>query len=260
VREIDRRVLLYCFAGCAAEAVLEAVGLTWPELYEGNTRPFFELPRPAPTSTPSEGQRRKLERFWAASRPINPHDPVGNYLSGRGLHLAQYPKALRYHPLLHLPSEHNPFGRWPGMVARVEHPTHGLVALHRTILTGAGRVKKLTPAVLEGATNGAAIRLFLPQKGQPLALAEGIETALAVHVLAGWSVWSCISAGGLEGVLLPEDARDVVVCPDHDRNGVGQGAAQKLALRLLAEGRAVRIATPPTPGSDWADVLATEQG
>ena len=29
----DGRILLYCFAGCSAESILQALGLTWSDLY-----------------------------------------------------------------------------------------------------------------------------------------------------------------------------------------------------------------------------------
>jgi putative DNA primase/helicase len=50
--------------------------------------------------------------------------------------------------------------------------------------------------------------------------------------------------------------RHVIILADNDPNGAGERAARKAAARWLAEGRRVRIAMPPEPGSDMADVLA----
>jgi putative DNA primase/helicase len=48
----------------------------------------------------------------------------------------------------------------------------------------------------------------------------------------------------------------VIICADHDANGVGECAARSAAERWLSEGRRVRIALPPKPGTDFNDVLA----
>jgi hypothetical protein len=47
----------------------------------------------------------------------------------------------------------------------------------------------------------------------------------------------------------------VVICGDNDANGVGQRAGNAAAVRFLAEGRRVRIASPPTSGLDFNDLL-----
>ena len=105
---------------------------------------------------------------------------------------------------------------------------------------------------------GAAVRLF-PVSGTRLVLAEGIETALAVHVLTGAPVWACVSASGLASVVLPPEAKEVFVAADHDPNGVGQRAAQVLVERMRQEGRAGCVLFPSTPGLDWLDVLNAER-
>jgi putative DNA primase/helicase len=89
-------------------------------------------------------------------------------------------------------------------------------------------------------------------------LAEGIETALAVHLSTGLPSWACVSAGGLEAVILPEYVKRVIIAADNDENDRGQEAARKLAHRLLAEGRKVQIALPESAGMDWADMFIRE--
>ena len=66
-----------------------------------------------------------------------------------------------------------------------------------------------------------------------------------------------MSATGLERLILPPlpRARIVIILADNDVNGTGEKAAQKAAQRWLAEGRRVRIAIPPEPGSDFNDLL-----
>jgi phage/plasmid primase-like uncharacterized protein len=138
------------------------------------------------------------------------------------------------------------------MVARVEGEG-GLLGLHLTLLEPDGRGRKEKKLAKGSKPKGGAIRLFPLEEGHPLALAEGIETALAVRKATGWPVWATVAAGFMPGVALPPEAHEVVVCPDHDRAGLE--AAHALARRLLREGRRVRLAVPPEEGEDWLDAL-----
>jgi hypothetical protein len=45
VQDVGDKVLLCCFSGCETAAVLDAVGLTWSELFE--PKPHHEAPRAA---------------------------------------------------------------------------------------------------------------------------------------------------------------------------------------------------------------------
>jgi putative DNA primase/helicase len=112
-------------------------------------------------------------------------------------------------------------------------------------------VKKWTAT--SGEAKGAAVRLYAP--GEVLAVAEGIETALAVHVANGLPVWAGLSAFGVSHMHLPAIAREVFIFADHDENGTGQQAAEALAARCLDEGREVRVLLPSEAGRDWLDVL-----
>lgn len=89
-------------------------------------------------------------------------------------------------------------------------------------------------------------------------IAEGIETALAVATACALPAWAALSAGGIRALMLPREATHVVICADHDASNTGQRAAQDAAQRWLAEGRHVRIAIPPEPGSDMADALIAD--
>jgi hypothetical protein len=105
---------------------------------------------------------------------------------------------------------------------------------------------------------GGAIRLFAP--GSTLGVAEGIETALAVHMRTGMPVWPVISAGLLARLQPPAETSLVVVWADRDRSGTGEAAALSLRERLLRHGVSVAMHLPPGPipanskGIDWADV------
>ena len=241
------KLLFHCFAGCSPDAVLAAVGLTWRDLFRGASRVYYSPPPSPPPPTPAAPTPEDLARWvqwWEAATPSHPL--IARYLRARGLSIDP-PPTLR----LALWGE-------PVMLARVTGPKGELRGLHMTVLKpdGTGRLAKR----LAGGSHpmGGAIQLYPPEPAAPLALTEGIETALAVRQATGWPVWACVSAGGMERVVVPPGVHEVVIAADHDRAGVE--AAEKLARRLLGEGRRVRLAVPPTPGQDWLDVVAEEGG
>ena len=112
---------------------------------------------------------------------------------------------------------------------------------------------------------GGAIRLYPTEEGKPLAIAEGIETALAVREMTGLPAWSAINSTMLETVRLPESIKSVIIFADLDRSETGKRAADKLAKRLVNEGRQVQISYPPISipenlkGVDWLDYLNSKE-
>jgi hypothetical protein len=246
----EGKLLLHCFAGCPAEAVLNAVGLSWRDLWEGEAwRPLPSRPKPKlePEGLSPE-DRERWESLWEAAKPSHPL--LGRYLKARGLSL-EPPPSLR-------------LARWKGepvMVARVEGPgghfgaptpQMNLLGLHLTTLEPDGRGRREKRLAKGSRPKGGAIRLFPLEAGKPLALAEGIETALAVREATGWPVWATIAAPFMKEVIVPE-VEEVLIAADHDKAGLE--AAHALARRLLREGRRVRVAVPPEEGEDWLDAL-----
>jgi hypothetical protein len=157
-------------------------------------------------------------------------------------------------------------GRYPAMVALVADAEGAPVTVHRTYLTRDGRKAPVpAPKKLMGYPGdrlvGGAIRLFAP--GPVLGVAEGIETALAVHRRTGMPVWSAVSANLLERLEPPAQTSLVVVWADRDRSGAGEAAAMRMRQRALCRGISVAVHLPPGPapagakGIDWADVWCT---
>jgi putative DNA primase/helicase len=238
-------------------------GNTWahpPDTRRATTEP---IQAEAQRDEQAEQRRRtKLIRTHRETVPITDPsaEPARLYLASRGL-IGVTSIALRFHPAL---AYHDPpnglIGMFPALVALVLASDGRPICLHRTYLTARGEKapvptprKMMSPAI-KGSTMGGAIRLN-PECGPRLAIAEGIETGLSFARLSGWPVWSTASAGGMKAVVLPPHVAEVAIAADHDSSGTGQVSARALARRLIAEGRKVKIITPPRMGTDWNDVL-----
>jgi putative DNA primase/helicase len=221
--------------------------------------------RPLSVATCTTAPVRDPERAWRAigtvlslSRSPAADGPVARYLAARGLSglaldgaadLREVPR-LRYY---------NDSGSWtahPAMVAAVRNVGGRLVTLHRIYLNDHGRKANVASPkrLMTPATDtwlGGAVQLYEPH--DRLALAEGVESALAVRLLTGWPVWSTVTAGGLEAVQISKAVRRVAIHADHDPAGLA--AAERLQARLRAEGRDVDLVVPPEAGMDPLDVL-----
>jgi hypothetical protein len=172
------------------------------------------------------------------------------YLAGRGINIP-VPASLRWAPSLRrADGTHG-----PAMVARVDGLDGELIGVHRTWLDlgDSGQWDRRDRASL-GPIAGGAVRLA--PVAETLLIGEGIETCLAAMQAAAQSAWAALSTSGMVALELPPIVRTVVILADHDRSGAGERAARTAAQRWLAEGRRVRIAMPPEPGTDMADVLA----
>ncbi len=226
---------------------------------------------PRPKERDRESVIEALNRVW--EQALNPADhratPMRLYLANRGLSGVKLDgEVVRFHPALGYwqsngRNEPELVGRYPAMVALVAGADGAPVTVHRTYLTRDGRKAPIAePKKLMGYPGnrlvGGGIRLFAP--APVLGVAEGIETALAVHLRTGMPVWSAISADLLTRLDPPADTSLVVVWADRDRSGAGEAAAMTFRERLLHRGIQVAIHLPPGPipagakGIDWADV------
>lgn len=213
-----------------------------------------------------EAIQKSNQRLWLASKAVSDGDSVDLYLRHtRGLNLAEVPPGLQYHSGV---SYYNEKGAlvdyFPAMLAQVVNAAGQVVAIHKTYLNEDGTkvdlspVKKLSRAISPGATQGAAIQLF--EAGETLAVAEGIETALAVHILADeyLPTWATVTANGLESLEVPSCVKRLIIAADNDVSGRGKQAAERLAARQVARGVTCQILIPENAGADWADVAFLE--
>lgn len=251
---------------CGFRDAVAAIG----RILSGGTLPparRMQIVQPSNTAgrTPEQNQQR-LQSTWNEAEPIMDGDPVYQYLTIiRKLNLPGFPPSLRCHPGLKYwdrdgSGKYIQRGIYPAMIARFVNRVGEAVGLHATYLNPDGHkadvpaVKKLIHLISPGATKGGAIRIYEPS--ETLAVSEGIETALAVHLMTGLPVWSTWTAGNMEKLILPPGVADVRIYADFDESKAGQKAAFRLACRLEQERRKVRWFEPLQLGSDFADILA----
>jgi putative DNA primase/helicase len=239
----DGRLLLYCFAGCNVDDVCAALGIRLSDLFTPNQQagqPLTPPTRPSErqSSLPSTDDLNAWESEWQRARAEHPL--LRRYFIARGL-------AITPPPTLRIGYHHNA----PYLLARIESVTGDLRGLHRTHLAPDGS-RRLERRMAKGSrVLGSTIRLY--PACERLAVAEGIETALAVNQMTGWPVWATISASGMAALEVPNTVGAVLICADHDDTGIK--AAKTLAQRLAGDRRSVSLSISPRKGSDWLDVL-----
>ena len=244
VAERDGTALFKCHAGgCTQSDIIDALQKM------GLWAPKGDASKDHPTTATAHSLA--AQKLWERSRPA-PGTLVETYLRSR-----QYggpiPPVLKF--LAN--AKHTESGlSLPIMVAAVtSHNDQCVNAVHRTFLAPDGTGKaNVTPAKKSlGQIGGGAVWLSPPAK--VMCVAEGIETALSCLQATGIACAAALSTGGMRKLLLPPMplASEVIIAADNDTPGIE--AAMATAQRLHHEGRRVRIATPPTPGTDFNDML-----
>lgn len=255
-------VLVICRAGCAQADVwsrLRDLGLVG-EPIQMRPRQFSPTPKPAPKSGRWLTSARSI---WCDSVERDPASVPYYRLRGCAEPATD---EVRFAPRL----RHWPTGTYhPCLVARITDAITGEpMSLHLTFLSAdraakaqLGGKEKLYLAGHEKA--GGVVRLGdMADTARHLAVAEGIETALAITAALGsraqWRpLWAALDAHNLANLPVLPDVETLVIFADKDPSGVGERAGRSLAQRWHRAGRRVWIALPPgPPGSkcDWNDV------
>lgn len=205
------------------------------------------------TLVEDRGRKKEAARkLWNGSLPAS-GTLADAYLVQRRLPGLAASPALRYRDDCHHPQG----SKLPALVSLVVDVTGAAIATHRTYLDRATCWKaNIEPAKASlGPIWTGSIRLQLLRPGQPLVIAEGIESAASAGLLMAAPAWAAISSGNLEhGLSLPPEATDLVIAADPDEPG--ERAAQAAARRWRKEGRHVRIARTGRPGVDFNNILA----
>jgi putative DNA primase/helicase len=242
VRPGRTRLLLHCFAGCAAGEVLRALASN--RLIEPGAAASGIA---GAVGSGALGTQAAALRLWGAARVIR-DSPAAAYLDARGL--AGDSPELRFHP--RTPHGPKPLTRFrPALIAAVRDPG-GLVAIHRTFLDlRQRRVAALAEAKCGlGPFGRGAVRLG--GVGPRLGLAEGIETALSASILFGVPCWATLGTERFALVALPTEVSELLLFLDNDAGGRRAEALAREAFTGLAS---VEAYYPRGAGADWNDVL-----
>ncbi len=269
----DSAVLFKCFAGCSSAAVVDAFkrsGLWKPGINKHWQAPQLIATKEESAEVEKRKKQQKAAELWQRAQPIRSGDAAHEYLTvTRRLTLKSIPDDLRFISSLeywHTNEGNKPqlITKTPALLAAVHSPSGELLAVHRTYLSPSGTkfkpeahglpasapVKKVV-----GSIGGGAIRLHEP--GDTLLVAEGLETALAAHLLSGLPAWAAVSAGNMAALNIPEKITRIYICIDND--DAGRKASKALAGRLLRQGKSVVFCDAESAGAlpkgDYADVL-----
>jgi hypothetical protein len=188
-------------------------------------------------------ERERISRgmnIWREAQPII-GTVVEAYLASRGL---AYDEAeLRFHPACRFQQE-----RHPAMIALMTDAVTGEPqGVHRTALLPDGSGKATPGKMMLGRGKGSVVRLSADEDVTlGLAIAEGIETALAAPFRP---IWSCLNAGNLAKFPVLAGIASLSIFADQDKTGIN--SANACGKRWHAAGREVTMAAPLD--GDFAD-------
>ncbi|WP_287364752.1 toprim domain-containing protein [Mesorhizobium sp.] len=184
-------------------------------------------------------ERRRIDnaaRLWTETVPL-PGTLAERYLASRGL--AYDGEEIRFHR-----------GKRIMVAMMTDAITGEPCGVHRTLFDADGR--KMDRKML-GRAKGAVVRLSADEDiSAGLAVAEGIETALATGFAP---IWACLSAGTMRNFPVLSGIEALTIFADNDASGTGFAAANECGRRWHAAGREVTITAPSDVGTDFADML-----
>ena len=196
-------------------------------------------------TTDTDKNKQRLERVHKTLIQVGAGKEVIKYLASRGIGVA--PEASCYESRgIGYFQDGQKIGEYKAMVSVFRNSAGETCSYHITYLQDGKKAevefpKKILPAIRP--LSGSAIQLFQPVNGV-LAVAEGIETALAVHQLEGLPVWACGNAQLMAALELPASVNQLHIYADQDASFTGQQAAYTLAKKTASKGVAVQVHMP----------------
>jgi hypothetical protein len=204
--------------------------------------------------------RKALKQFDEASRDLGPAMVwLRDVRKLRGFERLIGP-TLRFHPEVPWLDEGDTLTRHPALLALMRDVvTDRPVAVHRTALSPDGRTK--IGRKMRGPTRGAAIKIERRWSNrETLAVAEGLESALAGRQLGMRRIWAMGSTGSIAKLPVLDGVTRLILCRENDENGASAKACAECGDRWRQAGREVQIVQPPPHLSDLNDLVMEEAG
>jgi len=229
LRDGDRGLLVYCFAGCDARDILDAIR----DKGGAVDRPTATPPTPKSSSEYKRRQHDKARWLWSQRQPIAGTIAERYLREARGISCA-LPTTLAFLPA-RKPEHH------PAMIAAfalVDETPKDVSSVHLTLLKpdGSGKAEIDKPKIIVGSPLALPIIVAPPNDLLGLAICEGIEDALTAHQLTGLGAWVAGAAGFMHelGDVVPDYIEAVTVYAHADK--AGQDGAHKLIKALHQRG------------------------
>lgn len=252
----DGRPLLYCYAGCAQMAVIDALRrlALWPDgpVAADPSAPHRITTKPDGLDLDERKRRMAAWQIWSMALPLAGTLGEKHLRELRGI-TGRLPDCLRFVLRLRHPDGQSS----PAIVARVSTGLGVFTAIQRIYIADDGGRSSFDPRKLTlGPMVDGAVRLFEPR--DTLGIAEGVETALAAHVLFRIPTWACLGAKRLGKVTLPSSIIRVIIFADNGE--VGRRESYAAARRYELDNISVIIRPPDEPHADHNDWLQAGGG
>lgn len=217
----------------------------------------------------ARGRKSNVEhaqRLYGTGTPAGKHHAAKKYFEARGI-----PRTLEIASSsgLRIIEIHRGNGDIaPVLVAPMRSLSEELKGIQRTGLNWSGEKQNIPGADVDRAmlgkkkSGGAVLESYgfrIGESRSRLFIGEGLETTLSglesyENQGSGYVAWDAENLQ-IVPVSIAEQYRAVIILADNDASGVGQRAANILAMRLFEAGALCMIALPPVVGTDWNDVI-----
>lgn len=249
--------LFTCRAGCEQRAVVAAMRArgAWPI---PGTLPHISDTVRIEYRTPKERRQYALRIYKSVKRQRWDMELMQDYFRRR--RIKKIPRnAWLTIPWARMSTRDQLLSHDPGIVFPVHDRDDKFLGVHVIWLNGdlTGKREAEPRRQSYGPIKGGFVLLGEFDPEQPLIVAEGIETALAVMQITGLPC-GLVGCGAITADMDVPPHDDVIIAADNGK--AGQKTATTLARRLAGANCIVRIATPKRPkggkqGYDWNDAL-----
>ena len=191
-------------------------------------------------------------KLWDEAQP-GPGTLAEVYLNGRGIRLAPWPPALRFHPAADHPRLKQKFPALIAQVSGAAEPSFQVTYLSADGKSKAAIDKEDQRRTLGSNKGGIVLLTDDIQPGATLLVGEGIESVASAMQASGLPGVAVLGIGGLANVEFSPDVVEIIVLGEND--DASRKAIDKATPLLAEKGIKVRVAQPPQGFGDFNDLI-----